>query len=98
MAACNTPILFRECARKLPNQNGERLSGQDIFYLNHQVDVVGHDNKGRYRLKAAPFEVETFDNAFEGARYIVFDKAVRPYFGEWGKTLEPLKGHHVEVG
>ena len=97
VAACNTPILFRKCARKLPDQNGERLSRQDIFYLHHQVDVVGHYHVGRYRLNAAPFEMETFDDFFKGSRYGAFDKAaIVADLREIGETVKSLERHHVE--
>ena len=67
------------------------------LYLHHQVNVIGHYHEGRYRLYATPFEVEAFDNAFEGSRDVAFDKAaIVADSREIGEAVKPLERHHVE--
>lgn len=94
----DSPIFVRKIARKLPDECRERFPLVNGFDLDQQVKMVGHDDKGRYLVKAAPLLVEGFDDGSEGAREIVFDQAVGPDLRKRFKALDSLQGHHVEVG
>ena len=67
------------------------------LYLHQQVNVIWHDHEGRYRLNAAPFEVEAFNHAFEGSRDVASDKvAIVADLREIGDSVKSLERHHVE--
>lgn len=89
-----------DCAKGFRELADYHAKGHAIWrglYLHHQVDVIGHYHEGRYRLYATPFEVEAFDNAFEGSRDVAFDKAaIVADSREIGEAVKPLERHHVE--
>lgn len=94
----NPPIFFREFARELPYENRQRFLDRDIFYLHHQMKVVGHDGEGRDFIEAAPLEMKAFYGLGEGLCQIVFYEALGPDLGKRLKPLKPFKGNHIEIG
>ena len=93
----NLPI---DCAKGLGELADYHAKGHAIrrgLYLHQQVNVIGHDHEGRYRLNAAPFEVEAFNHAFEGSRDVASDKAaIVADLREIGDSVKSLERHHVE--
>ena len=93
----NLPI---DCAKGFGELADYHAKGHAIrrgLYLHQQVNVIGHDHEGRYRLNAAPFEVEAFNHAFEGSRDVASDKAaIVADLREIGEAVKSLERHHVE--
>ena len=93
----NLPIFCGEGLFELVDVAAKRLAFRVVFYLHHEMKVVGHDREWRDFIEAAPLEVKATNDFGEGSRQIVFDEAIWPDFGKCLKALKPLKGHHVEI-
>ena len=93
----NLPIGCAKGFGELADYYAEGHAIWSGLYLHQQVNVIWHDNEGRYRLYAAPFEMEAFNRAFEGSRDVAFDKAaIVADLREIGEAVKSLERHHVE--
>ena len=91
------PVFVAQCFRQLVHDYAECHAIGRGFYLDHQMNVVGHYDEGRNWFDAPPFLMKCADDSLErNGNDVAHEKPVFCDSRKVGKPRQALERHHVE--